>query len=163
MSNTQFIGNTISDSQGVAGDTPFAAALAMVTITIMAIYLLVARRFGAFEAHLMGRPLLRVRRGRSTLAFLYLPLLVIFLYSFNAQRIQVWPIQQFTTNWYGEALANEDVRDAFFLSIEVALFAMVVALVLGSLAAFAVHRFHFFGRDVVSFFLDPADRPARAS
>ncbi len=50
VSNTQFIGNTISDSQGVAGDTPFAAALAMVTITIMAIYLLVARRFGAFEA-----------------------------------------------------------------------------------------------------------------
>jgi putative spermidine/putrescine transport system permease protein len=50
VSNTQFIGNTIADSQGVAGDTPFAATLAMVTISIMAIYLLVARRFGAFEA-----------------------------------------------------------------------------------------------------------------
>jgi putative spermidine/putrescine transport system permease protein len=50
VSNTQFIGNTIADSQGVAGDTPFAAALAMVTISIMAIYLLIARRFGAFEA-----------------------------------------------------------------------------------------------------------------
>jgi len=50
VSNTQFIGNTIAASQGVAGDTPFAAALAMVTISIMAIYLLIARRFGAFEA-----------------------------------------------------------------------------------------------------------------
>jgi putative spermidine/putrescine transport system permease protein len=100
----------------------------------------------------MGRPLLRVAVGL-TLGFLYLPLFVIFLYSFNAQRIQVWPIQQFTTNWYAEALGNADVRDAFLLSIEVALFAMIVALIFGSLAAFAVHRFHFFGRDVVSFFL----------
>jgi ABC-type spermidine/putrescine transport system permease subunit II len=70
-----------------------------------------------------------------TLFFRYCPLFVIFLYSFNAQRIQVWPIQEWTTSWYGEALSNPDVRDAFLLSIEVAFFAMVIALVLGSLAS----------------------------
>ncbi|HYC07293.1 MAG TPA: ABC transporter permease [Candidatus Binatia bacterium] len=100
----------------------------------------------------MGRVLLRVAVGL-TLFFLYFPLFVIFLYSFNAQRIQVWPIQEWTTSWYGEALSNPDVRDAFLLSVEVAFFAMVTALVLGTLASFAVHRHSFFGRDVVSFLL----------
>ena len=76
----------------------------------------------------MGRVLLRVAVGL-TLFFLYFPLFVIFLYSFNAQRIQVWPIQEWTTSWYSEALANPDVRDAFVLSVEVAFFAMITALV----------------------------------
>ena len=50
VSNTQFIGNVIFSQLGVAGDIPFAAAYAMVPIVIMAIYLLAARRVGAFEA-----------------------------------------------------------------------------------------------------------------
>ena len=50
VSNTQFIGNVVYVSQGVAGDIPFAAAFALVPVAIMAIYLLVARRLGAFDA-----------------------------------------------------------------------------------------------------------------
>ncbi|MFI5261380.1 MAG: ABC transporter permease [Candidatus Limnocylindrales bacterium] len=50
VSNSQFIGNVIFSELGVAGDIPFAAAFAMVPILIMALYLLVARRLGAFEA-----------------------------------------------------------------------------------------------------------------
>ena len=50
VGNTQFIGNVIYDNVGVAGNTPFAAAYAMVPVAIMAIYLLVAKRAGAFEA-----------------------------------------------------------------------------------------------------------------
>ena len=50
VSNTQFIGNVVFESQGVAGDIPFAAAFALVPVGIMAIYLLVARRLGAFDA-----------------------------------------------------------------------------------------------------------------
>ena len=46
----QFIGNVVYDNQGVAGNIPFAAAFALVPIAIMAVYLLVARRLGAFEA-----------------------------------------------------------------------------------------------------------------
>jgi putative spermidine/putrescine transport system permease protein len=48
--NSQFIGNVIYSSQGVAGDIPFAAAYALVPVGIMAIYLLLARRSGAFES-----------------------------------------------------------------------------------------------------------------
>ena len=50
VSNSQFIGNVVYDSQGVANNVPFAAAFATVPVLIMAIYLYVARRLGAFEA-----------------------------------------------------------------------------------------------------------------
>jgi putative spermidine/putrescine transport system permease protein len=50
VGNTQFIGNVIYDNVGIAGNTPFAAAFAMVPIVIMAVYLLLAKRAGAFEA-----------------------------------------------------------------------------------------------------------------
>jgi putative spermidine/putrescine transport system permease protein len=50
VSNTRFIGNVVYDFVGVAGNQPLAAAYAMVPVTIMLIYLLVARRFGALEA-----------------------------------------------------------------------------------------------------------------
>jgi putative spermidine/putrescine transport system permease protein len=50
VSNSQFIGNVVYDSQGVAGNVPFAAAFATVPILVMAGYLLLARRLGAFEA-----------------------------------------------------------------------------------------------------------------
>ncbi|HEU4865854.1 MAG TPA: ABC transporter permease, partial [Actinomycetota bacterium] len=50
VGNTQFIGNVIYDNVGIAGNIPFAAAYAMVPVAIMAIYLLLAKRGGAFEA-----------------------------------------------------------------------------------------------------------------
>jgi putative spermidine/putrescine transport system permease protein len=50
VGNTQFIGNVIFDNVGVAGNIPLAAAYAMVPLAIMAVYLLVAKRLGAFEA-----------------------------------------------------------------------------------------------------------------
>jgi putative spermidine/putrescine transport system permease protein len=50
ISKSQFIGNVVYESQGVAGNVPFAAAYAMVPVVVMAIYLYLARRLGAFEA-----------------------------------------------------------------------------------------------------------------
>lgn len=50
VSNSQFIGNVIYANQGVAGNVPFAAAYATVPVLIMAVYLIIARRFGAFDA-----------------------------------------------------------------------------------------------------------------
>lgn len=100
----------------------------------------------------MGRRLV----GLATIAvflFLYLPIVTIVLYSFNADRGQSWPITDWTTGWYGEAIGNQDIRDALLMSLEAAVGATLIAIVLGSLAAFAVHRFRFFGRDTVSFVL----------
>jgi putative spermidine/putrescine transport system permease protein len=50
VSNTQFIGNVVYDNIGVAGNLPFAAAFATVPVLVMVIYLLIARRLGAFRA-----------------------------------------------------------------------------------------------------------------
>ena len=100
----------------------------------------------------MGRWLLRVATTAG-FAFLYFPIVVIALYAFNAQRVQAWPIAQFSTQWFQAALDNDSVREAFALSIQVGLAATAVALVLGTLAAFAVQRYRFFGRETVSFAL----------
>jgi len=87
------------------------------------------------------------------LAFLYLPLLVILAYAFNPAVAQTWPLSGLTTKWFGVAWHNVEVRSALWLSIKAGLGATSIALVLGSLAAFAVHRFRFFGRETVSFLL----------
>ena len=63
-----------------------------------------------------------------TLAFIYLPLLVIFLYAFNDRRSLVWPIQGLTTKWFGKAIDNPGVRDALLVSLKAALGATAIAL-----------------------------------
>jgi putative spermidine/putrescine transport system permease protein len=87
------------------------------------------------------------------LAFLYVPLAIVAIYAFNDSIGQAWPIQDYTTKWFGIAFREETVRQALGNSLQVALFATVLALILGSAAAFAVHRYDFFGRNTVSFLL----------
>jgi putative spermidine/putrescine transport system permease protein len=86
-------------------------------------------------------------------AFLYIPLVVVVVYSFNNDASQTWPISSFTTKFYVQAWQNSDVRIALLNSLQIATVATIVAFLLGSLAAFAVHRFRFFGRNTVSFVL----------
>ncbi|HEY5860263.1 MAG TPA: ABC transporter permease subunit, partial [Actinomycetota bacterium] len=50
VGNTKFIGNVIYDNVGVANNIPFAAAFALVPVAIMAVYLWIARKLGAFDA-----------------------------------------------------------------------------------------------------------------
>jgi putative spermidine/putrescine transport system permease protein len=85
--------------------------------------------------------------------FLWLPLVLVGLYAFNRSNIQSWPFPGWTTHWFSEAWHNPDVRSSFYLSLKVGLVATGVSLVLGSMAAFAIHRFRFFGRESVSFLL----------
>jgi putative spermidine/putrescine transport system permease protein len=98
----------------------------------------------------LAKALLRIGTA-FVLAFIYLPLGVIALYAFNERRIQTWPIDGLTFKWFGRALDNPGVRDALFTSLKVAAGAMFIALLLGTLAAFAVQRYRFFGRETVSF------------
>jgi putative spermidine/putrescine transport system permease protein len=86
-----------------------------------------------------------------TLAFLYAPLLVIAVYAFNPRRTAVWPPPGFTLQWFDRAFHNPGVRHALWTSIEAGLGATAIALALGTLAAFAVARYRFFGRETVSF------------
>jgi putative spermidine/putrescine transport system permease protein len=86
-----------------------------------------------------------------TLAFLYIPLAVIALYAFNERRTLRWPIPGLTLDWFGRAFENPGVRDALATSLKAATGATAIALVLGTLAALAVSRHRFFGRDTISF------------
>jgi putative spermidine/putrescine transport system permease protein len=86
-----------------------------------------------------------------TLLFIYFPLFVLSLYAFNSSRIQRWPIDGLSMKWIEAAWNSSGAREALFTSVKVGLFATVIALLLGSLAAFGVARYTFFGRDAVSF------------
>jgi putative spermidine/putrescine transport system permease protein len=97
-----------------------------------------------------------------TLVFLYTPIVVVIIYAFNDSKNQAWDRLMeslgtrgveatFSLRWVEAAFTNEQVRESFLLSIEAAIGATLVALILGSAAAFAVHRYRFFGRDAVSF------------
>jgi putative spermidine/putrescine transport system permease protein len=85
------------------------------------------------------------------LAIIYVPLVVIVIYAFSEQRALAWPIQGFTTQWWGEALADPAFWRALRTSLEAAFGATLIALVLGTLASLAVQRYRFFGRETISF------------
>ena len=86
--------------------------------------------------------------------FLHIPLLIILLYAFSIEEKSfVFPIPGFTTKWFAVAFEREDVRRALGLSIKVAAIATALALVLGTLAAAAVWRSRFFGREAISLLL----------
>ncbi|HPB75401.1 MAG TPA: ABC transporter permease subunit [Chromatiaceae bacterium] len=72
-------------------------------------------------------------------AFLYVPVLLLVVYSFNASRlVTVWG--GFSTHWYGELLNNTQILDAAWLSIRIATVNATLATVLGTLAAMALVR-----------------------
>jgi putrescine transport system permease protein len=79
-------------------------------------------------------------------AFLYLPIVLLIIYSFNESRlVTVWG--GFSTKWYAELFRNEALLDAAWVTIRVALLSATIATVLGTLAAVAlVRRGRFFGR-----------------
>ncbi|HEY1563381.1 MAG TPA: ABC transporter permease [Gaiellaceae bacterium] len=87
------------------------------------------------------------------IAFLWIPLVIIALYAFNRSNIQGWPITSWTFHWFSVTWHNAEARSALWLSIRVGLATTGIALVLGTMAAAAVARFRFFGRDTVSFLL----------
>ena len=93
---------------------------------------------------------LRIATGL-VLAFIYVPIVVIVVYAFNQGRTQRWPLEGATLDWFDKAVHNPGVRDALWTSIQAAVGATAIALVLGTLAALAVARFDFFGRGAVSF------------
>ncbi|RRJ88222.1 ABC transporter permease [Gulosibacter macacae] len=84
------------------------------------------------------------------MAFMYVPLLMVVINAFNAARIPTWPVAEFSTQWWEVAFTSEPVRKAVGNSVLVALGATAIALVLGTLVAFALQRFAFFGRNAVN-------------
>ena len=94
--------------------------------------------------------LLKLGAG-ATLAFIYVPLVVIAIYAFSTATTYEWPPPGLTTEWFGKAFDNTGARDAFLLSLQAGALATAIALVLGTLASLAVARHRFFGRETISF------------
>jgi putative spermidine/putrescine transport system permease protein len=86
----------------------------------------------------------------AALLFIHVPLLLIIIYSFSADVSFQFPPSGLTTKWYGEAMERTDMWDAVWLSLKVAFIATMIAMVLGTLAAAALWKSRFFGRDYVS-------------
>jgi putative spermidine/putrescine transport system permease protein len=85
------------------------------------------------------------------LAFLYVPIGLVAVYAFNTEESAFsFPPQGFTTRWFSAALGRSDVLDALKLSLEVALAATLAALLLGTLAALALARRPFRGKDLLT-------------
>ncbi|MDQ1602477.1 MAG: putative spermidine/putrescine transport system permease protein [Actinomycetota bacterium] len=84
------------------------------------------------------------------LAVIYVPLGVVIVSSFNTDKTFGWPPSGFTLEWWRRAVDNVGARDALATSVKAGFGATAIALVLGTLLSFAVARYRFFGRDVVS-------------
>ena len=87
-------------------------------------------------------------------AFLHVPLAFIILYAFSTEdKSFVFPLPGLTLKWFAVAWAREDIRSALSLSLQVAVASTLVAMVFGTLAAAAVWRSKFFGREAISLLL----------
>ena len=72
-------------------------------------------------------------------AFLYLPMVILVIYSFNESKlVTVWA--GFSTKWYGELLQNEAFLNAAWVTIKVAVFSSTLATILGTMAAYVLVR-----------------------
>jgi spermidine/putrescine transport system permease protein len=78
--------------------------------------------------------------------FMHLPIIVIVLFSFSESSVLSLPIKGWTLHWYQDALADDRLRTALMNSLKIASSATILASLLGTLGAFAIQRYKFFGR-----------------
>ena len=85
------------------------------------------------------------------ITFLHFPIVVIAAYAFNTEESAFsFPLQGFTFKWFSAAFARQDVIDAILLSLKVASIATAAAIVLGTMAAAALYRRSFFGKETIT-------------
>ena len=82
------------------------------------------------------------------MAFLYVPIWILIIYSFNDNRTLTWPLTGFTTHWYEQLIRNEQLLTAIGNSFYVASCSTVLTLLVGVPAALALHRLRFPGKNV---------------
>ena len=97
-------------------------------------------------AAILFRPIAALNAGLVYL-FLYAPIILLVVFSFSASRnVGIWG--GFTFDWYGEFAEHEQLQDALWVSVKVALWSTLISVVLGTLAALALERFTFRGQKV---------------
>lgn len=86
--------------------------------------------------------------------FLHFPLLIIAIYAFNTEDAAFsFPPQGLTLRWFSEAAGRSDILESVTLSLKIAALSTGIALILGTLAAGALWRSTFFGKNAVSLLL----------
>jgi spermidine/putrescine transport system permease protein len=95
----------------------------------------------------------RVLTGAGLLvyAFLYLPLIILILYSFNAAQVNSWPISQWSTAAYGTLASDSQLLASIQNSLYVSSIAVAIAVILGTAAALGFARLRIPGKEVFSF------------
>jgi spermidine/putrescine transport system permease protein len=86
-------------------------------------------------------------------AFLYLPIVVVVLYSFSATKVNAWPIESYSLDWYRDLRGDSEIRSAIWLSVRVGVTAALIALLLGTLGALALDRYRFRGKAAMRFLI----------
>lgn len=85
------------------------------------------------------------------LVFLHFPLLIIAVYAFNTEDAAFsFPPKGFTLHWFAVAARRHDILDAIWLSVQIACCATLIAMVLGTLAAAALYRRNFYGKNSIT-------------
>jgi spermidine/putrescine transport system permease protein len=82
------------------------------------------------------------------LGFIYLPIISLIAFSFNANRFPSLPWTGFSTHWYQEIFSDPTISEAFLLSIMIALATAVTSTLLGFLGAYTDYRWRFPGKNV---------------
>ena len=84
------------------------------------------------------------------LVIVYVPLFVVLVNSFSTSTSLTWPPPGFTLEWWGRAFQSAGAMEAVWTSVQIAVIATIISLVLGTLISLALQRFSFFGRDAIS-------------
>lgn len=88
------------------------------------------------------------------IAFLHFPIVMVVMYAFNTEESAFsFPLKGFTLHWFADAAERSDMLEAVWLSVRIALSATAGALILGTLAAGALYRRAFFGKDAITLML----------
>lgn len=82
--------------------------------------------------------------------FLYVPLFLLLMFSFNDNNLPVFPLRGFSTEAYSQFAANPELKTSIVTSVKVAALSSIGAVILGTLASIVLVRRDFFGRGGVS-------------
>lgn len=148
------MGNIIQNQFLAARDWPFGSALSIILAFLALLMILCTTRpfrprKEAPSMQKTWRSTLLVAYTLAILAFLYLPLFILTLYSFNDSRINaVWA--GFTLKWYASLLSNDRVLEALTNSLLIASITTVVTTIMGTFAAIALHRYQYRSKTVLN-------------
>lgn len=149
--NGTMLGMVIASQFGIAGNWPYGAALALILLLAVTVILLILFKVMQVPGILVGEggnssPVRRQpKTGRERLCriggfalfllpylFLYAPLIIIAIFSFNAAKVQVFPVTGFTLQWYQEVLNNAALLAALNRSLYVGLCVLLISIVAGT-------------------------------